>query len=144
MNYYEQEIINALAAGKGNVVCAEGGADEVFTRVMERYPVHGSKIDWSRVEGSVEEQEWNLDLHSQSFEQFFRDAVSRFGLSGEVVYVGDGLTDFALSGSIEGFEGLLGDIFEVPHHHYFLGSDIDWCMCFSMEGGMSFGFSTRS
>jgi len=141
MNYYEQEIINALAAGKGNVVCTAGGADEVFTRVMERYPVHGSKIDWARVEGSVEEQEWNLDLHSQSFERFFRYAVSRFGLSGEVVYVGDDLTDFALSGSIEAFEGLLGAIFEVPHHHYFLGDDLDWCMCFSMEGSMSFGFS---
>ena len=57
---------------------------------------------------------------------------------------GDGLTDFTLSGSIEGFEGLLGDFFEVPHHHYFLGGNLDWCMCFSMEGNMSFGFSPGS
>lgn len=144
MNYYEEEILNALEGVESDVVCVEGGADEIFSRMLERYPVSGSKIDWARVEGSVEEVESNLDLQSQRFERFFRDVISRFGLKGEVVYVGDSLTDFSLCGSSDGFGGLVGAIFEVPQHHYFLGRDLGWCMCFSMEGCMSFGFSGRS
>jgi len=140
MNDYEADIIRSMDAIGGDCIYIENGESEVFQKISERYPAVGSKIDWRQLEGSIGEMEWNLDLHAESFKRFFHETVSRFGLSGDAIYAGDGLTDFSLHAPIEQFGPLLDAIFDVPHHHYFVRADYGWCMCFTMEGDMSFAF----
>jgi hypothetical protein len=140
MNDYEVDIIKSMDAIGGDCIYIENGESEVFQKISEHYPAVGSKIDWNRFEGFVEEREWNLDLHGESFKRFFYEAVSRFGLTGDAIYVGDGLTDFSLYAPIDQFGLLLDAIFDVPHHHYFVSDDFSWCMCFTMEGDMNFAF----
>jgi len=140
MNYYEDQILEALRGADNDIRVAEDGASGIISKMSDRYPTCGSKIDWRRLVGVVEDRAWRLDLHSRQFQQFFHAVVSKFELPGEPIYLGDGLTDFSLHAPIRKFTELLRAIFEVPHHHYFVGQGLDWCMCFTMEGDMNFAF----
>ena len=137
MNYYENVIAESMDDAIARV---RNGAPSVFSRISECYPLYGAKIDWRRLASCFEDRTSNLHRHPQRFEEFFHNVILRFRLEGDITYVGDGLTDFSLHGPIEKFDRLLGAIFDVPQHHYFLGRDLDWCMCFTMEGDMNFAF----
>ncbi len=115
---------------------------QIFLSVMKTYPYSGSKIDWSGVPGAIEEYEPNPDLHSFRFSTFFDGMCLRFGLSGSVTYVGDSATDGAIEGSVDAFQKILAVIFDIPQHHYFVGPNLAWCMCMTMEGDMAFGHAT--
>ena len=56
----------------------------------------------------------------------------------EILYFGDGLTNFVLSGKIIDFMENLDSIFDIPQHHYFTESQLSWCLCLTMEGDMFF------
>lgn len=107
---------------------------------MTAYPASGSKIDWDRVPGSIERVEEDESLQSERFTAFFDEIVQRFRLAGDVVYVGDSATDFALAGSVECMRDALPETLAIPQHHYLIGPDSSWCLCFTMEGNMGFGF----
>jgi hypothetical protein len=108
---------------------------------MRAYPTLGSKIDWSRVPNSIERFEEDTTLQVERFVSFFDEVAQKFGLAGDVVYVGDSATDFALAGAMEHMKEALPELLGIPQHHYFIGSECSWCICFTMEGDMSFGFS---
>lgn len=117
---------------------------ELFLSLMTLYPHSGSKIDWSELPGAIEEFEPNPDLHSLRFSAFFDDMCLQFGLSGSITYVGDSATDGAFEGSVGAFQKVLGVIFDIPQHHYFVGPNFAWCMCMTMEGDMAFGYATTA
>jgi len=104
----------------------------------------GSKIDWKRVAGSIEYCE--EDQSQERFVEFFDEMCARFGLNGLVLYIGDGLTGFALAASTVDMRQALPVLFGVPQHHYFIvhRSNASWCMCMTMEGDMAFGRTTVS
>jgi len=74
-----------------------GAAHDVFELLTKNYPMSGSKIDWKRVPGSIEYCE--EDQSQERFVEFFDEMCARFGLNGLVLYIGDGLTGFALAAS---------------------------------------------
>jgi hypothetical protein len=135
MSSYEDENRQALKAEIDSGRLQEAGAaHDVFKLLTKNYPRSGSKIDWKRVPGSIEYCE---EDRSQERTRF----VARFGLNGLVLYIGDGLTDFALAASVADMRQALPVLFEVPQHHYFVGPNASWCMCVTMEGDMAFGWA---
>jgi hypothetical protein len=107
---------------------------------MRIYPASGSKIDWCRVPDSIERTEEDESLQLEQFLTFFDEVAQNFLLIGEVVYVGDSATDFALAGEIECIRAALPELLLIPQHHYLIGPEFSWCICFTMEGNMGFGF----
>jgi hypothetical protein len=103
------------------------------------YPTVGSKIDWKRVPGAIEDFEEDQSRHFVRFIEFFDEMRARFCLDGQVLYVGDSATDFVLAGSMDAMRRVLAVLVEVPQHHYFVGPNGSWCMCMTMEGDMGFG-----
>ena len=124
-------------------LCEIGESEVVFGQLSEVYSVVGSKIDWARVPGSLVRFEEDAGSQSQSLIDFFNEMCEKFKLSGEVIYVGDSATDFALKGSLDVFRRVLSLLITVPQHHYFIGPEYSWCLCLTMEGDMAFGFSKR-
>jgi hypothetical protein len=147
-NYYEIGLRKALHIDTGAKRIRDlGDSSPFFSRLMRRYPTVGSKIDWQSIPGSVERAEHDESLQLKRFISFFDEVVQRFELAGDVIYLGDSATDFALAGSMERMREALPDLFAVPQHHYLITPDASWCICFTMEGDMAFGFapaSTRS
>jgi len=115
-----------------------GAAHDVFELLTKNYPMSGSKIDWKRVPGSIEYYEEDRPQERTRFVEFFDEMCARFGLNGLVLYIGDGLTGFALAASTVDMRQALPVLFGVPQHHYFVGPNASWCMCMTMEGDMAF------
>lgn len=140
-NFYEVELRKVLhVAMVSKHIREEGDSTPFFEKLMGAYPVSGSKIDWGSVPGSIERTEEDKALQLNQFLAFFDEVAQKAGLLGDVVYVGDSATDFALVGSIECIREALSELLVIPQHHYLIGSDSSWCMCFTMEGDMGFGF----
>jgi hypothetical protein len=141
MNKYETEVRDVLRVlMEANRIRELGESSPFFAQISALYPLDGSKIDWRRVPGSVERSENDEDLHVEQFVGFFDEVTEKFRLAGDVVYVGDSATDFALGASIECMREALPNLLAIPQHHYLIGPESSWCMCFTMEGDMGFGF----
>lgn len=140
-NFYEAELRKALrAAMESNRIRDLGDSSPFFAQLTKAYPVSGSKIDWGGVPGSMERTEEEETLQAEQFISFFDEVVQKFRLAGDVVYVGDSAIDFALAGSMECIREALPELLAIPQHHYLIGPESSWCMCFTMEGDMGFGF----
>lgn len=121
-----------------------GESSFFFAQLARRYPAQGSKIDWTRVPGAVERAESREAAQQEQFTIFFDELAAKFDLSGDVIYVGDSATDFALRGSVQHMRKVLPELLEIPQHHYIIGPEAKWCMCFTMEGDMGFGFGSSN
>lgn len=140
-NYYEAELRNALCKEiVSHRITELADSSHFFAQLTKDYPANGSKIDWKRVPGSIERVEEDDALQIENFVKFFDEVIQEFRLSGDVVYVGDSATDFALVGSLECMREVLPKLLDVPQHHYLISHDSSWCVCFTMEGDMGFGF----
>lgn len=141
-NFYEAELRKALhAAMESGRVREVGDSSPFFAQLMKTYPASGSKIDWNRVPGSIERIEEEETLQVEQFTAFFDEIVQKVGLAGDAFYVGDSATDFALTGSLECMREVLPELLAIPQHHYLVGPEFSWCLCFTMEGDMGFGFN---
>lgn len=143
MNAYEVDLIEALNDNNGRVTWRHNGASKTFEEISRTYPVVGSKIDWSRLASHTGAKVWDLQQHALEFSKFFVRTSQAFPLGSELIYAGDGLTDFSVHAPIDVIKHRLALIFSVPQHHYFLGVDLSWCMCFTMEGDMDFALLQR-
>ena len=140
-NLYEAELRKALhSAMESNRIRELGESSPFFAGLMQNYPIDGSKVDWDLVPGSIERVEHDEALQAGQFAAFFDEIAQRFRLEGDVVYVGDSATDFALAGSLQAMREVLPELLMIPQHHYFVGPESSWCLCFTMEGDMGFGF----
>lgn len=141
MNFYESELRKVLRPAIDSGCLTEmGDSSSYFSQIMRHYPVDGSKIDWGLVPQSIERCEGEEALRAGRFVEFFDQMVGRFGLVGDVVYVGDSATDFALGGALNCMRDVLRELLAIPQHHYFVGPECSWCLCLTMEGYMGFGF----
>ena len=100
---------------------------------MTVFPYVGSKIDWKKVTNNVGDKDNEID--------FFLRIKSKFSLTGNVIYIGDSVTDFALIGSVEDIIKIFPKLLSIPQHHYFLDENFLWCFCFTTEGDVDFGFA---
>jgi hypothetical protein len=100
MSTYENEIRQALKTEIDSGRLGEvGAAHDVVELLTKNYAMSGSKIDWKRVPGSIEYYEEDRSQERMRFVEFFDEMCARFGLNGLVLYIGDGLTGFALAAS---------------------------------------------
>lgn len=140
-NYFEGELLqdldNEIRAGAISI-----GPDsaEYFSKLAACYPVLGSKIQWSKVPSSIEQSEPLDDLQEKAFSDFFGRMITLHKLSGPAIYMGDSAVNFALLSSVEEFSRKLSVLLQIPQHHYFVARDFSWCIVFSLEGDMSFGY----
>lgn len=140
-SFYEAELRKALrAAIESHRIKELGDSSPFFAQLMATYPVSGSKIDWGRLPGSIERVEEDEAIQAEQFTAFFDEVIQKFRLAGDVVYVGDSATDFALTGSVGCMRDVLPELLAIPQHHYLIGPESSWCLCFTMEGDMGFGF----
>lgn len=141
MNFYEMELRKSLKSDfESGLIRVVGDSSQFFGELAQNYPVSGSKIDWAKVPASIERFEDQEPLQIERFMEFFEEVDARFQLLGDIIYVGDSATDFALEASIEDMRRILPTLLKVPQHHYFIGRNYAWCICFTMEGDMGFGF----
>ncbi|TPJ29423.1 hypothetical protein [Mesorhizobium sp. B2-7-2] len=138
MTVYDDEIRESLEALFLSGELVDLGDSSHFFRLLERsFPVSGSKIDWIKLpKRATKGTEDDLD-----FARFFEEIASEQELFGDVIYVGDSLTDLALKSHIDIMIDILPLLIEIPQHHYFIDSEYRWCICLSMEGDMDFGIS---
>lgn len=143
-NFYEKELHQKLLREfEAGSIREIGDSSSFFSRLGQSYPVHGSKIDWVNVPDSIERMQSDESNKIESFITFFEEMVRQFRLSGDVVYVVDSATDFALTGEIKAIREAVRELLSVPQHHYFMGPECSWCICFTMEGSMAFGISPQ-
>ncbi len=142
LNYFEENLLVDLE----NKICSSelhilASSESYFTNLEKHYPIKHNQIDWEKLRIFEKSYEKNLtkQLEIESFIKFFRLMSEKYHLNGEIVWVGDSATDFAISGSIEVMMSCLNRILEIPQHHYFIGSNYIWCLCFTFEGEMFFG-----
>lgn len=143
-NYFESILESALKNFTDNgEITINHGADAVYDKIYEKFPFSGSKINWKSVDNAIQDLDENEPSQTKSFETFFAAITEKYNLSGKVMYVGDSATDFCIIGTIDSFLSALPSFFSIPQHHYFVDINFSWCMCFTMEGDMGFGFSTK-
>jgi hypothetical protein len=118
-----------------------GDSIPIFRMLADKYPISGSKIAWSNVHGAIHERNCNGQREVEQFAAFVTGRKLNSTLAADVIYIGDGLTDFAVEGSLENIIAALPILINVAQHHYLIGPKFCWCACWTMEGDMDFGFA---
>ncbi|VWX61432.1 conserved hypothetical protein [Burkholderiales bacterium 8X] len=140
-SFFERELRKALQLELASRrIEAIGSSTPYFARLEKCYPAKGSRIDWSKVNRAVGQIEPNAELQQAAFTAFFDVTVEQFSLSGTVLYLGDSATDSAFAAELTAMRQVLPKLLEIPQHHYFVAQSCEWCIFFSMEGDMAFGF----
>lgn len=142
-DYYQDEVGRLLAAefDSGQLRIA-GDSEPVFEQLQHVFPIQGSRIAWPAVPGSIERvAPPEPDEAQASTVAFFDELVRSHRLAGRVTYVSDNAIDFAIEGELAEVRNVLPRLLEaLPQHHYLVGANHAWCMSFTMEGDLAFGF----
>ncbi|MCM8531299.1 MAG: hypothetical protein NE330_09085 [Lentisphaeraceae bacterium] len=121
--------------------------DEEFyiSIIEENFPFTGSKIAWSKVTGAVSERFSNKSFSKESI-NFSIGLLSDncIGNDEGIVIVGDNLMNNAYQTKVRYLEQVLEEVLDIPQHIYVISENGRWCMVFSLEGYVDFGFSTQS
>lgn len=140
---FEEELLSEfeLSVKNGDII-VDPSSDSYFSELELRFPILGSKIDWDAVSGSEREQA-SADAYASDCQHFFDKMMRRYGLSGQCIVIGDSAVEVALIMPVGIMQFNLQKIVSVPQHHYVIANDYVWCMSFTMEGELAFGFSER-
>jgi hypothetical protein len=141
----EQELREALERQYSEAgIVFEPSSNEYFDLLQKRFPVCGSKIDWDRVStarvkpvDTSSEQYFDdaMKFAEEIFESELRDPQSL------VVVIGDSAMEGALRMPLSTLRSSLRSILRMPQHTYVLAPDAAWCLVFTMEGDLCFGYA---
>ncbi|MBT2445693.1 hypothetical protein J7F03_01040 [Streptomyces sp. ISL-43] len=109
-------------------------ASVVFDWLDLRFPVAGSKIDWSRVQG--QHAHWSVSDEVQLAEMTVREVALRTLPDSTVDHVGDGLSPYGVRFSEAVCAPVVAELLEIPEHHYFLAVDRSWIVVVTTEGDL--------
>ncbi len=141
MATFAEELLSDLdQAIRSGEVAIETSSDQYFARLQSTFPVLGSKIEWSNVPAAIEEVA-SPQAGIQDCLRFYDRVRSTYGLHGPCVVIGDSQVDFSIVTTVEDLRGHLDRILAIPQHHYIVAADFTWCMAFTLEGNMAFGFA---
>lgn len=137
---FEEELLADLDGFiKSGDISIEDSSEVYFGRLAEVFPLGGSKINWDQVTDSIVVTASNKNDVTE-WVDFFYETIDEKGLSGNLVYINDSAIDCALTMPVETLKQCIKQILEYPDHHYLIGEKYTWCMTFTMEGDMTFGF----
>ena len=134
------EII-APNIANGRIV-VEYDIEKYFEQIEASFPIYGSKIEWSEVAGSIEELA-RLEFYSSDCIDFYNKITKTLNPNSKVVLLGDSAMDYALLTILKNVPEVLAKMLELPQHHFIVANDFSWCISFSMEGNMAFGFAKQ-
>lgn len=140
MTFEEELLLSLDGLIKSGDVVVDKSSDNYFAQLGSKFPVVGSKIDWEEVPGSVEEIAKD-DEYIESCLSFFMKMCKKNNLNGKVIVIGDSAIESAFIMPIEVLKSNLKKVLGIPQHHYIIADDYSWCMSFTMEGDMAFGFN---
>lgn len=121
-------------------VAVEPSSDQYLARLQATFPVMGSKVAWSKVPGALEETA-SPDAYVEDCLRFYDRVRTGYALHGACVVMGDSQVEFALLTTVERLRGHLHRILAISQHHYIVSAEFTWCIAFTMEGDMAFGFA---
>ncbi len=142
MSWFETELCSDIAVElESGLVVIEPDSDWVFAKIQEGFSIGFNRIDWSGVPGAVQRfRDHSID-DIVAFMLFFHEIYDQYALSADLIYVGD-MLNLGVYGTKENITLVMPRAFEFPQHHYITDFDVSWCMSFTMEGGMGFGFAS--
>lgn len=112
-----------------------------FDLLNNEFPIGGFGIKWDKMRNVVRDLEEDHANQTPRGIDFFRMICLTHNLNGvSATYFGDEITQAAITGKMEDLEEALPALLEVPQHHYFLSKDLSWCLYYSFEGDMLFGY----
>lgn len=124
-----------------------------FKLLMGRYPISNNRIDWKKVPDRIslyptnEQQTSSFDMqgHLEKVDHFFKKVVKKMIPSSDdnVVLIGDGAIDGAYLMNLSVLEKYLCFICMISQHSYIMPSDGSWCLNYSMEDDLYFGFAPK-
>jgi hypothetical protein len=129
-NYWEDEVYGAPPLD-GLERCDES---VVFDWLSLHFPVTGDKIDWDRVPGR--HRHWRIEDDARLVEMASSEVSTRLLPDSVVEHVGDGLSPYGVrfTGAIA--PSVLGELLEIPEHHYFVAEDRSWIVVVATEGDL--------
>ncbi len=154
-NILEEELLQALQSdiNSGSIrVISE--SQQYADLISQNFPFVGNKIDWSKVPGhTVAQLDWRKGyMHAEkSIEKLeYIDAIFSFFDNilrkthtpdvTDLIVLGDGTMDIALQLPAGILRKHLLDVVELPQHTYIIPPDVSWCLTYTTEGYMDFGF----
>lgn len=140
----ESELIEQLS--RQNIdFTRESTAAPYFAALALNFPTCGSKIDWGQAGrstlSSADITDWQQYL-PVAF-SFLQEVSEQSELSGdlEVVVIGDSSMEGALVMRLDAVFACLESLLAMPQHTYVLPRDARWCVVFTMEGDLCFGYA---
>ncbi len=140
MSYHEEQLRQALSSPITAGVVEIMPSDSDVIRGLERaFPFVGSKIKWGGARGHLTATQIRPD--HEDFRRFFDARRNDLGGDRAAFYVNDGLLDGCARASLFTYQRHLNSILSLPGHHYFVAEDFSWCIAYTMEGDIDFGWS---
>jgi hypothetical protein len=115
-------------------------ASPYFEKLAMIMPLQGSRLDWDRVPNARVAFTPIGEQQTADFETFFKQAVLDFSLTQDVIHLSDGGPELARRLPMSEMVKTLDPFLSIPHHHFFIDDNFSWCMVFTFEGEMGFGF----
>lgn len=129
-DYWEDEVYGAPPLADLER-CAESA---VFDWLSRRFPVAGSKIDWDQAPGR--HRHWKIEDEERLAATAAGEVRARLSPDSVVEHVGDGLSPYGVRFTGAAAPAVLGELLEIPEHHYFLAADRSWLVVVATEGDL--------
>jgi hypothetical protein len=149
----DKEFLAELAPWVSNGrISVEKGSESYFSLIESKYPIGVNRIDWSRIRNSLFHEVVPFDLPSYSLEYrldklthlrpvlldwFLKNAIR---LDKDVIVVGDN-SNVALHMSLNTVLDCYKVLFTSSQHMYVLPPTGDWCLHYTLEDTLNFGWA---
>jgi hypothetical protein len=117
----------------------------IFHEIVMRFPILAHRIDWSKIDHlSLLVPRSALD-YEEAITQFLESILCSLQTAdNEMLFaVFDGFTEGSLEISNEVLRKMAHTFFSIAQHTYVLPQDYKWCLQYSFEGYLYFGFASR-
>lgn len=117
----------------------------LFQAIMTNYPITFNRIDWDLIPHESYHIEEKYPDNKEVISLIVSGIVREEGLdmTQQVKVCFDGYTSGALSMPLTLFLKHAAEIFTIPQHTYVLPQDVSWCLNYTFENFIYFGYSPK-
>ncbi|ESZ87682.1 MAG: hypothetical protein Q27BB25_08010 [Blastomonas sp. CACIA14H2] len=142
MSFHQHELLETLSSPIAADIIKVFHPDSTFIQRFETaFRFEGSKIRWDLTRDHISLTEVQVDFGV--FRSFFSERGRELGSGRTAIYLNDGLVDCALTAPLFAFERHLNEIISIPAHHYFVADNLEWCMAYTIERDIDFGWAVQ-